>query len=265
MAKVCQKGTLINEHFSAIEKTLLAAKEIQETVGHSLHKGTPREAFVRGFLQDHIGTRFGIGTGEIIDCLSKSKAPRNQIDIVVYDDAYPRLSLGGGISSFLIESVRATIEVKSTLTKEDLINSAIAGENIKNLVNLPGGERLNLPPRRFVVAYSGPKNIDTVFGWLVQHYKNAALHPSKYSAQCESYAHGEGEIPREVYRSSTLDGIFILGMGFVLFDGFSFTLGPVYANPKSHRNLVPIQWSYGSCATGALHLFFWLYAVSSGI
>jgi hypothetical protein len=66
-----------------------------------LHKGTPREAFIREFLEGHLPENVAIGTGEIIDSTSKPNSPRNQFDIVIYRKSYPKLDFGGGVSGLL--------------------------------------------------------------------------------------------------------------------------------------------------------------------
>jgi hypothetical protein len=51
----------------AREDALIAISRIPANSGHSLHKGTPREAFIREFLESHLPENVAIGTGEIID------------------------------------------------------------------------------------------------------------------------------------------------------------------------------------------------------
>ncbi len=253
-----QSETFINNHFSAIEKVLLAKAKIQEQVGHSLHKGTPREFIVRDFISEQIGDAFGCGTGEIVDFSSKPSEARNQYDIVIYDRSYPCLALGGGCTAFMVESVLATIEVKSSLTKEDLKIAMLAGSRLASSTVLPEKEssRLNITPRRFLVAYIGPKNIKTVFKWVEEIYSEFALGHKEETPHCEFFSNELDAIPRERVRSSSLDGVFILGIGFILFDGFRFSLGTKYPLASKGRLLTPIQWSYGECETGALHLLF---------
>ena len=45
---------MIRSHLNAIENHLLAISKIPANAGHALHKGTPREAFIREFLIKHI-------------------------------------------------------------------------------------------------------------------------------------------------------------------------------------------------------------------
>lgn len=70
---------MLKAHLSAIEKAILCQSAIQATAGHSLHKGSPREIFIKSFLQCH-NENVSFGTGEIIDSSSKPGEHRNQID-----------------------------------------------------------------------------------------------------------------------------------------------------------------------------------------
>src|SRR4051812_42057752 len=107
---------MLRAHLDAVEQHLLHISRIPANAGHTLHRGTPREAFIKEFLAAHLSARLAVGTGEIIDAQSLPRQPRNQFDIVIYNSDYPKIDLGGGINAFLSESVIATIEVKSLLT-----------------------------------------------------------------------------------------------------------------------------------------------------
>ena len=87
---------MLKSHIDAMENHLLAISQVPEHSGHSLHKGTPREAFIKEFLVGHLGEHVAIGTGEIIDANSTPGESRNQIDIVIYKRSYPKLDFGGG-------------------------------------------------------------------------------------------------------------------------------------------------------------------------
>ena len=115
---------MLKAHLDAVEQHLLHVSRIPANAGHTLHRGTPREAFIKEFLTNHLSAKLAVGTGEIIDASSLPREPRNQFDIVIYKAEYPKLHLGGEVNAFLAESVVATIEVKSLLTDKDL-DSAI--------------------------------------------------------------------------------------------------------------------------------------------
>ena len=82
-------------------------------VSHRGELGSAREALIRGVLSRILPHTFLVGTGEIIDSIGgRSK----QIDVVISRAESPSLLLPNGSRVFLIESVIATIEVKSRLT-----------------------------------------------------------------------------------------------------------------------------------------------------
>ncbi len=203
---------MLKSHFSAVEQYLLAISKIPGNTGHPLHKGIPREAFIREFLQSHLSERIGIGTGEIIDANSRSEGKRNQIDIVLYKRDYPKLDIGGGVSAFLAEAVVATIEVKSTLNKAGLSRAMQTASNVKNLSRsiketMWAGYR---PPSilSYVVAYKGPAQMNTLYGWIKQIDESLG---HKYPTMNDP--NQRLKVP-----SPSLDGVFVLRKGFVHFD-----------------------------------------------
>lgn len=196
---------MLQAHLSAVEKKLLAEYAISGNSGHPLHKGTPREAFVRAFLSDHLGTHVGIGTGEVIDSDSRPAERRNQFDTILYDASYPKLQFGGGISAFLVESVVATLEIKSLLTKEDLGRAIRAARRAKAL-----RRRLSPDPgiRSYLIAYDGPQRMDTVYRWLPElHAADNIAIPAPLTRQ-----------ERETIPCPSMDGVFVLGKGYLMYD-----------------------------------------------
>ena len=163
---------MLKSHMDAKEDALVAISRIPANSGHSLHKGTPREAFIREFLESHLSQNLAIGTGEIIDANSRPGAQRNSFDIVIYKKNYPKLDFGGGINGFLIESVAATVEVKSTLTQEDLEQAIGAARRAKALTpNVTSSFTSGyIPPKvlNYVVAYDGPAQMQTVYHWILR-------------------------------------------------------------------------------------------------
>jgi hypothetical protein len=238
---------MLKNHFDAIEKYIPALSKIQENTGHSIHKGAPREAFVKEFLQRHLGEQIAIGTGEIISADSKPSEPRNQFDLVIYRNDYPKIDFGGGINGFLVESVIATIEVKSTLRQEDLAQSIKAARNIKKLKRhiFP-----SISTRRqwknvlsYVVAYNGPAKMKTVYDWINPIYLSEGI----------AYPSMDQTKSRVVnFPSLSIDGIFVLGKGFVIFHNspINFLEEDVYnQNPE-------IKWEVADSSDGNLLLLF---------
>ena len=212
--------TLISSHFERIAARLKAEGEAAKSFHHSMNRGLIREAFVREFLAENTSGLWGVGSGEIIHPGSTSDSKRNQIDVIIYNRMYPKISVSTGIDLFLSETVSSFIEVKSKLRKEHLDSIAEATKVIKSSAKWerqrlnPTGLVRNPRPYSFVFAYDGPKNIHTVLRWLQEvsrrdNYNLSNLrqtHPSQ----------------REFFHHTFIDGVFLLGRGFVLVDSLPF-------------------------------------------
>ncbi len=238
---------MLKTHFDVVERSLIATGNIVAGAGHPLHKGTPREAFIRDFLALHLAENVGIGTGEVIDSNSMPNEPRN-LDIVLYKKRFPKLSFGGGVSAFLSESVFATIEVKSTLDKEKLRPAIKAARNLKALTrHLRPILGLGYPPAivTYVVAYEGPAQMNTVYEWIsaIHEEENIAL------ANMPPAIEERVKIP-----SPSIDVVVVLGNGFLYFD--NSPLGVLTQDKRDADQA--IKWIWVNQADGNL-LFLFLH------
>lgn len=218
-----------------------------------LHKGTPREAFIKEFLEDHLNSTVAIGTGEIIDSRSKPGDRRNQFDIVIYKRNYPRLDFGGGINGFLAESVIATIEVKSLLNKAGIEQAVGAARTAKQLQKseVKSFSTGYIPPSIFsyVVAYDGPAKMETVHTWVKEVYATKGI--------VEPDMPAEGD--RTVIASPALDGVFLFGKGFLNYDNapYGFIRDGVR---KSHPT---VRWAIANADHGSLLSLFTALTVAT--
>lgn len=246
---------MLQAHMRAQEQRLLASSRISANSGHNLHKGTPREAFIREFLQYHMSETIGIGTGEIIDCNSKPNEKRNQIDIVLYRRSYPKLDFGGGITCFLAESVIAIIEVKSELTEVEMGKSIEAAKNVKALSRSLSFIANEFQPPSilcYVVAYDGPASMKTVVNWFPDLHKASDIElPPMPPTNIERYK----------VASPGVDGVFVLGKGFIQFDNSPScinTQDKPLTDPRLHWNVVNTK------DTSLLMLFLALTTAANG-
>jgi hypothetical protein len=236
---------------------LLAESAIAGGAGHPVHKGTPREDFIAGFLKDHKSERISIGRGEIIDATSTVGEKRPNIDIVAFKSDYPRLLISPNIGTYLAESVIATIEVKSTLTAEELEHAMTTAVWVKararSIVQvMQSGYQ---PPGIlcFVVAYDGPVQMQTVHSWIDPIHKKLGVADTVLGPTWAS---------RVATSAPSIDGIFVLGKGFVHFDN-----APISWITDAHRQSLPAaKWVVGDVSDMSLFLFFlWLTEAASGV
>ena len=212
--------TLFRSHFNRIRRRLEAEGKAASSLHHGLNRGLIREAFVREFLAENISGFWGVGTGEIFHGEASEEEARNQIDVVIHNKRYPKLPLSVDIDLFLIETVSATIEVKSRLTKNDVRGAAAAAKRIKNMAQFapqsfnPTGMVKNPRPYSFVFAYEGPAKIETVLKWMME----VSLEDD---FRLDDLKKAKPE-DRFFFNHLFLDGVFVLGKGFVLVDSLPF-------------------------------------------
>jgi len=245
---------MLLSHMDAKESLLVALSQVAASTGHPIHKGTPREAFVREFLDDHLASNVAIGTGELIDSNSRPRQPRRQFDIVIHKRNYPKLDFGGGISGFLIESVIATIEVKSTLTQSDIEQAIGAAREAKALTtnvttSLVAG---HVPPKvlNYVVAYAGPANMQTVYGWISGIHNNLGVAVQNLPPD---------PVQRTQVAAPSLDAVIVLKKGFVYFDN-----SPVSLLDHAKRFAQPdMKWVFSDTQSGNLLLLFLMLTMAT--
>lgn len=240
---------MLKTHMDAKEDALIAISKIPANSGHSLHKGTPREAFIKEFLETHLPSNVSIGTGEIINSNSRPGEQRNQFDIVIYKKNFPKLDFGGGVNGFLIESVIATIEVKSTLDEEGLKQAILAANKVKGLTKstVKSFQTGYVPPAilNFVIAYDGPTNMATVYKWIPKIHSECNIEVPDLPLNNDE---------RTKVPSKSIDAVFVLKKGFVNFD--NLPIG--FSNEEQRKNHPQMKWILSDTDYGNLLYFFLL-------
>lgn len=118
------------DYGSALEKVLLAQREVSTVLQHSGEVGRAREFFVQSVLQRVLPPNVVIGSGEIVDRLGGRS---NQQDLLLYRNNFPVIDSLAGTHVYLAEGVLATIEVKTILNGDEVEN---ATRNIKSVTAL---------------------------------------------------------------------------------------------------------------------------------
>jgi len=124
-------GSIFDQWADCIVKALNAESSLAGLLlKHKGELGDAREALIDGVLSRVLPSGYEIGSGEIIDAYGgRSK----QIDIVISRRDAPSLLLPSGSRLYLVESVLATIEVKSGLDKRELTKAL---ENCASVADL---------------------------------------------------------------------------------------------------------------------------------
>ena len=122
----------VRDQFRKISALLAAQAEVAGGTGHSSTTGKLREILVQKFIRPHLPKDLDIRAGVIID--ADGKRSRQQ-DCIIVDTRLPLIDVGSDTEALVLaESVIATIEVKSTLTKEELMNSLESSSITKKLI-----------------------------------------------------------------------------------------------------------------------------------
>lgn len=114
----------------AEERLLIDAKKA-ENFGHRGLKGNERAAALKNFLEEHLPAVFAVGSGEAIDYRDNSTG---ELDLFIYDRS-TAAPIQNSTESTLIpaESIYAVIEVKTTLTQDELNKCLKAAAKVRNL------------------------------------------------------------------------------------------------------------------------------------
>lgn len=103
---------------------------------HQGVKGTVLEILISRLFRPLLPSDLGVGTGQVID---QHGHISNQVDIILYDRSIlPPALYDDHMGLFPIEAVLYTIEVKTTLTRSDLVQAHVAAKKIFDFVYMSG-------------------------------------------------------------------------------------------------------------------------------
>lgn len=166
------------EYANSIERMMSEwYQHSQITLSHSGNLGRSREHFIKEVLSTFLPKSVVVGSGEITDGDRRS----GQQDIIIYRSDFPVITGFGIDSTYLIEGVVATIEVKSDLSSGKGLHKAF--QNVEKVLMLAKQGRLVVgsqeqlsklqqahTAKTYVVAYNGWKSRDA----LLENYRKAA-------------------------------------------------------------------------------------------
>ncbi|SDN62625.1 DUF6602 domain-containing protein [Bacillus sp. OK048] len=167
----------------AAGEKMLSDHEAAKAIKHNGQKGAIREGALREVLIKYLPKKYGVTTGVIVDSKGTQS---NQQDIILYDIATcPVLVNEEELRMIPVESVYATIEVKSSLDSTILSEAYENIKSVKNLYRTPStnGDQLFSIPLGFVFSYSANTKIDTLAQRFIEINKSSSRE-SKVNAVC---------------------------------------------------------------------------------
>lgn len=237
----------IKKVFRGISQKLQTDFEISSEINHQGNKGTYRESALRDFLNSgRLPKRYGIGTGEII---GPTRNVSKQSDLVIYDQLDGMsLLYDENVQIFPIESVFGVIEVKSQLSKVELIKSL---ENIKSVKSLCPDESVTKTTNSFMsVTYPRPKPFGIVFAYSLS---NNSL---------ESLLDNLREWEKENDKKYWPNLVVVIGEGILYHYGQGMRNSSLFSNSEITKAIGPSYLAYGKDAL--FHFYSILIDLCSG-
>lgn len=172
----------IKEFFSNVEKTISSKFKESGFTRHAGDKGANREQILRKFLAKHLPRKYGVTRGELITGQGKHT---HSVDIIIYDALNCPILYSGDTEILPIEGVYGIIEVKSKLSKDELLDAVKKIESFKkiaprspSLIRTRESVTLHMPSRPFgvVLGYElGGNSLSTLFDNFCEANHNISI------------------------------------------------------------------------------------------
>lgn len=192
------KTPTIDELFRTAADQLRSDFEaVRKSFPHYATSGGEAEEILRKFLNSHLPRRFAATAGFVIDEINQMS---RQSDVLIYDAENSPIYKAGDKSLILpADSIASIIEVKSTLSKEELKDAVNKVASVKKLKRSPITQ-LDQP-----VTFS-ELIVNSVFGVVFAYNSTTSL---------ETLADNLRELNSELPRSEWTDLVVVLGKGML--------------------------------------------------
>lgn len=135
-------------------------EEITSKIQHNGEKGTARENILQEYLKSYIPEKYSFSKGTIVDC---KDVQSKQIDIIIHDKFLtPYLVDMNDTKIIPIESVYGVIEVKSTLSKDELRKCVKNIESVRKLQKKTISDYY-FPTAGMVFAYDSDASLEAIY------------------------------------------------------------------------------------------------------
>lgn len=161
----------VKHYATALIRGVVEEAKALDGLEHNLVKGMLRELLIARLIRHFLPAGLGVTSGIIVN---RGARQSKQTDIVIYDARIPPFLGGEHINLVPVESVLATVEVKSWLCKPDVAEADEAGHVLLDDVL---GDTLP-PPRVCVFGFFGQgirrlqKDTSEAVRWLNENVKH---------------------------------------------------------------------------------------------
>ena len=170
----------LTKYFTQVEQELQIQYEQSRAVGNPLPQGQLRENFIETVLMRHLPSRTQVALNAQILDINDQRSQEQ--DIVLYRDDFPKIKMGNTPDLLLAESVIATFQVKSTLTRANFREDLNKVESVRSLARIDYGKASiwQFDPYQdrikcYLVAYRGPKKMATLNKWVTDYFGDDSL------------------------------------------------------------------------------------------
>lgn len=154
---------------AAAKKMQIDFDDVTSQIQHQGEKGSSREEILLKYLRNYIPSKYQMNNGVLIDA---NGTQSRQQDLVIYDSFNSPLLINMDSTKMIpIESVYATIEVKSTLNKIELNKCVKNIKSVKDLIHNPL-ENFISPTAGFVFAFTSATSLESLLGNLIEANKD---------------------------------------------------------------------------------------------
>lgn len=152
---------MLKDIFCSVSKKMqIDFEEITSKIQHNGEKGTARENILQEYLKSYIPEKYSFSKGTIVDC---KDVQSKQIDIIIHDKFLtPYLVDMNDTKIIPIESVYGVIEVKSTLSKDELRKCVKNIESVRKLQKKTISD-YNFPTAGMVFAYNSDASLEAIY------------------------------------------------------------------------------------------------------
>lgn len=221
---------------------------------NSKDQGDFREYVVEKFLKQILPGDLGVSSGEVLEPEEFKNYRRPEIDAIIYQRTAQPFPLEGKNLLVPRDNVAGLIEVKTTLTKEKFMDTCRNACLLKDITRAYSPTPSIMPsyfPHSYpyyLIAFGGPANVETIDAWLMEFHRSPTRPQNRQFATRLSTHTGE----RICEGSPDLDGVFLLGKGFLYFDNTRLSHTPLNLNyDESDYNWISLDAPSRS--------FLWLY------